>query len=374
MGRAFLAVSDDASASYWNPAAMVQLERKELMGLQASLFGDTKYTFLSYVQPGTKMGAWGFNMARLQSAGFEKIKATIDPSSSPSSPNFTSVENLGEYVISEQAITLAYGKQVTEKVAMGLALKRITNTVDTFSQSFTGVDASVFSKVNDNYRVGFAVKNVVSQAPAASNDRLPLTVRIGNSYKMLNGRILLAGDITSNKYTGMGWNLGTEYWATRKAAFRLGIESRNRRDRGDDCGHRVGVRQHEPRPRLRHHRARNVPAVFAVVEVRPGRVAGPQRQRPQADQIGRSGVPEGPVRAGAGAARSGPLGRSVEPGPEGDGGQDELHRRNGSVGRPATATSTVSFGRASPLTSRATCRPRTTRSEPRMKRIRPIRT
>ena len=42
MGRAFLAVSDDASATYWNPAAMVQLERKELMGLQATaVAGDT---------------------------------------------------------------------------------------------------------------------------------------------------------------------------------------------------------------------------------------------------------------------------------------------------------------------------------------------
>ena len=38
MGRAFLAVSDDASATYWNPAAMTQLKRKELMGLQATLF------------------------------------------------------------------------------------------------------------------------------------------------------------------------------------------------------------------------------------------------------------------------------------------------------------------------------------------------
>src|SRR5262245_37779768 len=30
MGRAFLAVSDDASATYWNPAAMVQIDHKEL--------------------------------------------------------------------------------------------------------------------------------------------------------------------------------------------------------------------------------------------------------------------------------------------------------------------------------------------------------
>ncbi len=227
MGRAFLAVSDDASASYWNPAGMVQLERKELTALQATLFADTSYTFLSYVHPGSKMGAWGFNMARLQSGGFEKIKTTVDPSSPPDNPNFLKVEDLGAFNVSQQAMTFAYGKQVTQKLSMGLALKRITSTVDTFSQSFTGVDASVLSKVNDNYRFALAIRNAVTQAPAASSDRLPLTVRIGNSYKLLNGRILLAGDVTSNKYTGLGWNVGTEYWATRKVAFRMGIESRN---------------------------------------------------------------------------------------------------------------------------------------------------
>jgi tetratricopeptide (TPR) repeat protein len=226
MGRAFLAVSDDASATYWNPAAMVQLERKELMGLQAALFEDTNFTFLSYVHPGSKMGAWGFNMARLNSGGFEKIQAKVDPTSSPENPEYLSVENLGSFNVSQQAMTLAYGKQVTTKVSMGLALKRITNTVDTFAQSFTGIDASVFSKVNENYRLALAIRNAVTQAPAGSSDRLPLTIRVGNSYRLLNGRILLAGDITSNKYTGMGWNVGSEYWATRKTAFRLGIESR----------------------------------------------------------------------------------------------------------------------------------------------------
>ena len=85
MGRAFLAVSDDASATYWNPAAMVQLERKELMGLQAQLAGETNFTFLSYVSPSSKSSAWGFNMTTLASAGFEKVTATLDPSAPPSS-------------------------------------------------------------------------------------------------------------------------------------------------------------------------------------------------------------------------------------------------------------------------------------------------
>ncbi len=227
MGRAFLAVADDASATYWNPAAMVQIERKELQAMQASLFEDTTLTSISYVSPGSKMGAWGFNMTRLNSGGFEKVAVTIDPSSPPDSPNYLTVDKKGDFVISQQGMTFAYGKQVTQKLSAGIALKRISTTIDTFAQSFSAVDASVFSKVNENYRFGLSIKNAVSQAPAESDDRLPLTLRIGNSYSMLNKRLVLAADINSNKYSGLGWNLGTEYWATRKMALRLGLENRD---------------------------------------------------------------------------------------------------------------------------------------------------
>lgn len=226
MGRAFLAVSDDASATYWNPAALVQLKRKELMGLQAALFQDTTYSFFSYVHPTSKSGVWGVNMTKLTSGGFEKIKIKYDTASSPSNPTVLSIDKVGAYTVSQQAMTLAYGKQVTNKLSMGFAAKKISNTVDTFSQSFMALDASIFSKVSPNYRFGVAVRNAVSQAPANSNDRMPLTVRIGNAYSLLNNRIILAADINSSASSGMGWNVGTEYWATRKLAARLGIESR----------------------------------------------------------------------------------------------------------------------------------------------------
>ena len=227
MGRAYMGVSDDASATYWNPAGMVQLPRKELMALQATLFEDTTYTFLSYVHPSSKYGVWGINMTRLESDGFEKLEITVDPLASQDDPDILSITNVGNFTVSQEAMTLAYGKQVTNKLAMGMSIKRITNTIDTFSQSFMAVDASVFAKVKKNYRVGFAVKNAVTQAPAESDDRLPLIIRIGNAYSLLNDRILLAADIQSGGNSGMGWNLGSEYKPTRKVAIRLGLENRD---------------------------------------------------------------------------------------------------------------------------------------------------
>jgi len=185
MGRAFLAVSDDASATYWNPAAMVQIPRKELMGSQAMLFEQTSLTFFSYVHPTAKAGVWGLSMTQLTSGGFEKISVTEDPSSPPDSPDYLSIVNDGSFQVSQQAMTLAYGMQVTNRLAAGISFQQITNTVDTFKQSFMGIDASVFSRVNNNYRFALAIKNAVTQAPANSDDRLPLTVKVGNAFGLL---------------------------------------------------------------------------------------------------------------------------------------------------------------------------------------------
>jgi len=78
MGKAFYAVSDDASATYWNPAGLTQLDRKEVMALHVNLFADTSYDFLSYVHPTPNLGVFGVNLTRLYSGGFEKIAITFD--------------------------------------------------------------------------------------------------------------------------------------------------------------------------------------------------------------------------------------------------------------------------------------------------------
>src|SRR5512133_3095859 len=46
MGSAFFSISDDASATYWNPAGLTQMDRKEVMALHVNLFAETSYDFI----------------------------------------------------------------------------------------------------------------------------------------------------------------------------------------------------------------------------------------------------------------------------------------------------------------------------------------
>jgi tetratricopeptide (TPR) repeat protein len=221
MGKAFSAVADDASATYWNPAAMVQLERKELQAMHVSLFEGTNFDFVSYVHPTSRSGTLGFNFTRLTSGGFEKIGISIDPTSQ----EIVKLEKLGEFSDVQQAYGLSYGKQFVENMSIGVSAKAVNHKIDTFSQSFFALDAAFFAKeLFPHHRLSLVAQNVVSQVSGETDDRLPLIIRVGNSYSMLRDRINVAVDLTQNDFSGMGWNFGTEYWVMRWAAMRIGLE------------------------------------------------------------------------------------------------------------------------------------------------------
>ena len=58
MGSAFVAVADDASASFWNPAGLVDVQRRQLLLMHSERFGDLiDRDFGSYVHPLDTMGS-----------------------------------------------------------------------------------------------------------------------------------------------------------------------------------------------------------------------------------------------------------------------------------------------------------------------------
>ncbi|HOW27472.1 MAG TPA: PorV/PorQ family protein [Elusimicrobiota bacterium] len=222
MGKAFSAIADDATSVYWNPAAMVQAERKELSAMHVTLFKDTAYDSISYVHPTSRAGTLGLNFTRLLSSGFEKIGISIDPKSQ----EIVKLEKLGTFDDLQQAYTLAYGKQFTEKMSIGVSVKQISHQMDTFKQGFVAVDAAFFGReFFPHHRIALVGQNIVSQVSGQTDDQLPLTVRVGNAYSLLRDRINLGLDITQNSFSGLGYNFGAEYWVLRWAALRLGIEA-----------------------------------------------------------------------------------------------------------------------------------------------------
>lgn len=221
MGSAYTAVSDDASATYWNPAGLSQVTRKELMLLKATLFADTTYDFYSFVKPSKKGGsAWGLNMTKLSSAGYEKVTVKVDPATQ----SYTDVRKDGTFGVEQSATTFAYGRKVVDKVSIGTAFRKITRSVDTSSDSSMSADLGTLIELKEGRRrVGFMIRNVYAKTSGDTEDKLPLIFRLGVSDQFFKNRLLLSFDLNKNTRSNNEMHFGGEFGFTRRFKARFGF-------------------------------------------------------------------------------------------------------------------------------------------------------
>jgi len=222
MGAAFVGVSDDASATYWNPAGLSQITRKELTLLKATLFADTTYDYYSFVKPSKKGGsAWGVSMTKLGSAGYEKVSTTYDPNQQ----QYTSYAKDGSFAVAESALSWAYGRKVVDHVSIGTALNKITRSVDTSADSAMTADLGTLIDMKDGRRrLGITLKNVYSKVSGDTEDTMPLIFRIGISDQFFKKRLLLAFDIDKSLHANPGWHMGGEFGFSKNFKGRFGIQ------------------------------------------------------------------------------------------------------------------------------------------------------
>ena len=219
MGGAFFAVADDASASYWNPAALVLLEKKEFTAMQATLFADTTLNFFTYAHPTTSKGTWAVSMTQLKSVGFERIEITANPAGD----EIIDIQTLGTFDSVERALAFSWGRDVSEKLSFGIMAKNISRSLDTSKDSFNAIDISMLQKFSPIYRVAMGVQNVFSMAAGDTDDKLPLTIKFGQAMSLFKGSLVFGLDIAKPQAAETNWRFGGEYWLMYWSALRFGV-------------------------------------------------------------------------------------------------------------------------------------------------------
>ena len=108
MGGSFVAVADDATSAYWNPAGLGGLKQTELAFMHTGMFGLDTYDFVNITQPFGKSSAFGVSWIRL---GIDDIPMTELASSNPiSASNRPKIS--GYMQDTENAFMLSYGKRI----------------------------------------------------------------------------------------------------------------------------------------------------------------------------------------------------------------------------------------------------------------------
>ncbi len=227
LGRAYSTLADDASALYWNPATLRNVQTKQLSFMYMPLYGDfteATYTFFGASFPTLNAGAFGIGLMR--------VANTFDRYDSFSRP-------LGEGEYSETQVMVGYAferspRWLAGRIATGTSIKIVNQKVDPFSSTSPGVDLGFRYIPNfaDKFSIGLNFQDLVGAEHKLNTeaDRTPRTIMAGAGYThgFGNGsalRVMFQLDMPEKADSKL--RAGAEYAFSKYVALRVGLDDSN---------------------------------------------------------------------------------------------------------------------------------------------------
>lgn len=196
MGEASTAGSNDATALYWNPASLLQIENQSATFMHSAALEESAYDHVAY---GRKTGgsAWGVGLQYFSSG---KVDATDNSGNTTGSLSPSDVALSGGYA---RAVS-GYGIGVSGKYVQS----KLVNTARTLA-----ADGGVLTPGfwGDRLRFGGSVSNVGGKIKYDQESApLPMTLRAGLEFKPWKGGVG-ALDVVAPKGEDLYLSLGGEY-------------------------------------------------------------------------------------------------------------------------------------------------------------------
>ncbi len=196
MGSAFVAVSDDQSALYWNPAGLAKIDGVGVLFDHTNWLADVAYNFVAASYNLGGMGTVGFSF--LSSSYGDMKVTTVD------APNGT-----GQiFTASDIAFSLGYAINLTDNFAIGFNPKIIYQSIWEASTVGFAMDLGVqYRTPFDGIMLGMSISNFGTKMQMQGNTTL-VTYDPDLSSTGNNGKIAA--------------NLSTDYWSL-PLIFRVGV-------------------------------------------------------------------------------------------------------------------------------------------------------
>jgi len=217
MGNAFVGISDDSTAIYWNPAGLSQLQKNNVSLMHAIWFEDISYDWVSYARPVENIGTFGI---AIQYLSYGSIKQTDNAGL-----------EMGDFSPADAAATLSYGRKVLGLLT-GVSVKYISSKITNTATAYAADIGVMCKMINDKLSIGFAAQNMGTKLKYISEeDPLPASVTLGGAYRIKN-HWLIALDANASVDYEANIGFGTEYtricWAKTSVAVRAGYSTRTK--------------------------------------------------------------------------------------------------------------------------------------------------
>ena len=146
MGSAFTSIANDASALYWNPAGVAEIDKYQALFNYTNLFNnlDINLNYFAFVIPTEDLGSFGISVTALD-YGEMDVTTEYYP------------EGTGEkFSAASYAFGLSYARNFTEWFAAGMTVKYITEEIFNSSANGVAFDAGTLF-ITPFYDIKFAV-------------------------------------------------------------------------------------------------------------------------------------------------------------------------------------------------------------------------
>jgi len=249
MGGAFVAVANDASTIYWNPAGLVRLKKNEVILTHTDWLADTNFDFAGMVFHLGRFGTLATSITTLNMAEME-VRTVFYP------------EGTGEkFDCGDLAAGISYARNLTDRFSIGFNAKYIRQTIWHMAASSIAFDiGTLFTTQFNQMKIGMSISNFGNKMryegkdtrifydfdpqKFGDNDRLPaylqtdkwalpLMFRVGvamDVLKSLPHRLTVAVDANHPNDNTENINLGGEYVFKDWVSLRLGYKSLFTRD------------------------------------------------------------------------------------------------------------------------------------------------
>jgi len=229
MGDAFVAIADDATAAYWNPAGLALLTKRQALVNHIDWIADLNHEFVTVALP-TKAGNIGIGVTALTMGDMEET---------------TLEEYQGTGFIfsgSDLALNLSYARMFTDKLAFGATVKVLSERIWDVGCTGAAFDFGVHYNTGwRNLRLAMAIANfgpdiryqgsllnfmydpnwewpwsreMIPGTYLTENFALPVVFRFGLAYDFLrndDSYLTAAADLNHFNDVNEKVNLGLEY-------------------------------------------------------------------------------------------------------------------------------------------------------------------
>lgn len=205
MGEAYVAIADDATAVYWNPAGIARLSGQSISINHTAwpanvLFDQAAYVFSVKWIP----GMLGVNVRALTMSR-DVVRTTYLP------------EGTGEtFDAGEWAYGVTYARALTDKFSAGFSINYVQTGLADVKGSSTTFDFGTLYDVGIlGAKIGMAIQNVGSDMTFIDEKvKMPVFFRVGGSFDVLQmgeNKLITAAEFTHPPDNSEKLNLGAEY-------------------------------------------------------------------------------------------------------------------------------------------------------------------